>query len=214
MANTVPARNEEYSTQEYWDQRYAQEAEEATFDWFKKYEDVAHLLRPILPVKTARILMLGCGNSTLSEDMYDDGYTNIVNIDYSPVVIERMRARNYHRPEMQWLVMDIRDLTFEDDSFDVVIDKGTMDAMMTAKGDVWDPPQQVIDDCAKEVDEVLRVLRVGDSTFLYLTFGQPHFRRRYLTRPNTTLEIQQIGDAFHYYLYILRNWTEYGFPPV
>jgi hypothetical protein len=39
------------------------------FDWFKSYEDVAHLLRPLLPDKTARILILGCGNSTLSEDV-------------------------------------------------------------------------------------------------------------------------------------------------
>ena len=55
------------------------------------------------------------------------------------------------------LVMDIRDLTFDEGTFDIVIDKGkpfrvsnrgpfglthdirigTMDAMMTAKGDVW-----------------------------------------------------------------------------
>jgi hypothetical protein len=36
------------------------------------------------------------------------------------------------------LVMDVRDLsTFEDSTFDVAIDKGTMDAIMTAKGDVW-----------------------------------------------------------------------------
>ncbi|KAH9976077.1 S-adenosyl-L-methionine-dependent methyltransferase [Russula compacta] len=202
--DTLPARNEEYGTREYWDQRYAQEAE-VTFDWFKSYKDVAHLLRPVLPDTSARILMLGCGNSTLSEDMYDDGYKNIINVDYSPVVIEYMAARNHIRPEMQWLVMDIRDLTFEDGTFDVAIDKGTMDAMMTAKGDVWDPPQQVIDDCTQEVDEVLRVLRRGSGAFLYLTFGQPHFRRRYLTRPGTTLEIQQIGNAFHYYLYILRN---------
>lgn len=187
------------------DQRYAQEAEDVTFDWFKKYEDVVHLLHLVLPDKTARILMLGCGNSTLSEDMYDDGYKNIVNIDYSPIVIERMRARNHNRPEMPWLVMDIRNLEFEEGSFDVAIDKGTMDAMMTTKGDVWDPPQQVIDDCTREVDEVLRVLRKGNGTFLYLTFGQPHFRRRYLTRPDTTLEIKQIGDTFHYYLYILRT---------
>ena len=89
-----------------------------------------------------------------------------------------------------------------------------------------DPPQQVIDDCTREVDEVLRlalpcfcaiglsiitsryrrrVLRKGNGTFFYLTFGQPHFRKRYLTQPDTTLEIQQIGDAFHYYLYILRT---------
>lgn len=42
---------------------------QVTFDWFKSYEDVAHLLRPALPSKTARILILGCGNSTLSEDV-------------------------------------------------------------------------------------------------------------------------------------------------
>ena len=33
--------------------------------------------------------------------------------------------------------MDVRELEFADDHFDVAIDKGTMDAMMTAKGDVW-----------------------------------------------------------------------------
>ena len=78
---------------------------QVTFDWFKSYEDVAHLLRPLIPDKTARILILGCGNSTLSEDvcvlvinrvfisskhrtlswniaqMYEDGYKNIVNVD-------------------------------------------------------------------------------------------------------------------------------------
>jgi len=42
---------------------------ETTFDWFKSYKDVAHLLRAVLPDKLVRILMLGCGNSTLSEDV-------------------------------------------------------------------------------------------------------------------------------------------------
>jgi hypothetical protein len=82
---------------------------ETTFDWFKSYKDVAHLVRAALPDEAARILMLGCGNSTLSEDvssqllynravtqtyapfpgpigqMYDDGYKNIVNIDVRSV---------------------------------------------------------------------------------------------------------------------------------
>ncbi|TFY54749.1 hypothetical protein EVG20_g9583 [Dentipellis fragilis] len=258
MTDVLPQSNEEYGTKEYWDKRYAQEAADANFDWFKKYEDVADLIREVVPDKAARILMLGCGNSTLSEDMYDDGYKNIVNIDarssfsdifinltlpqYSPVVVEQMRNRHQNnRPEMSWHEMDIRALTFRDSTFDVAIDKGTMDAMMTAKGDVWgsggiqftdgmpqDPPQQVIDDCTKEVDEVLRwvmvaasvllrehypygcarvcsVLRKGTGIFLYLTFGQPHFRRRFLTRDGTSLEIKRIGEAFHYYFYIIRT---------
>lgn len=48
------------------------------------------------------------------------------------------------------------------------------------------------------------VLRKG-GVFIYLTFGQPHFRRRYLNRPGTTLEVRELGEAFHYYLYVLRT---------
>ena len=48
---------------------FGREAEDTTFDWFKRYEDVSHLLHQVLPDKAARILMLGCGNSTLSEDV-------------------------------------------------------------------------------------------------------------------------------------------------
>lgn len=48
------------------------------------------------------------------------------------------------------------------------------------------------------------VLRKG-GVFIYLTFGQPHFRRRYLNRPRTTLEVRELGEAFHYYLYVLRT---------
>jgi 2-polyprenyl-3-methyl-5-hydroxy-6-metoxy-1,4-benzoquinol methylase len=31
--------------------------------------------------------MIGCGNSKLSQQMYDEGYKNIINIDISPTVI-------------------------------------------------------------------------------------------------------------------------------
>lgn len=187
------------------DRRYSKEPSDSSFDWFKSYGDVADIIRELIPDKEARILMLGCGNSTLSEEMYDDGFKNIVNTDYSSVLIDNMKTRHEQvRPEMEWHEMDIRNLTFESDSFDVAIDKGTMDAMMTSKGDVWDPPEDVVESCNREVDEVLRVLRPG-GIFIYLTFGQPHFRRRYLTRDRTTLEIRALGEAFHYYLYILRT---------
>jgi hypothetical protein len=64
---------------------------------------------------------------TLSEDMYDDGYVDIVNIDFSPVVIEQMRVRNEARSSMVFQVMDMRELHFDNDSFDVVIDKARIE---------------------------------------------------------------------------------------
>ncbi|KAJ6614176.1 S-adenosyl-L-methionine-dependent methyltransferase [Mycena sp. CBHHK59/15] len=200
----LPSSNTLYGEKEYWDQRYTQESDnDTTFDWFKSYKEVAPLVRELIPRKDARILMLGCGNSTLSQDMYGDGYMNIVNTDYSSVVIEQMRRRHQGlRPAMEWHEMDVRDLKFEDQSFDVAIDKGTMDAMMTAKGDVWDPPQKVVDDCTAEVNEDSKK---DTGLFIYLTFGQPHFRRRFLTRPDTKLEVKELGEAFHYYLYILHT---------
>ncbi|KAN0088629.1 S-adenosyl-L-methionine-dependent methyltransferase [Tylopilus felleus] len=165
-------------------------------------------MRLLIPDKTARILMLGCGNSKFSEDMWEDGYKNIVNVDYSAVVIEQMRARHAElHPGMEWHEMDVRALSFEDASFDIAIDKGTMDAMMTSSTSVWDPPEDIVKDCTAEVSEVLRVLRPS-GTFLYVTFGQPHFRRRFLTGPHapgTRLEIKELGKSFHYYMYILRK---------
>lgn len=45
------------------------ETEDSSFDWFKTYSDISDIIRGLIPDKSARILMLGCGNSTLSEDV-------------------------------------------------------------------------------------------------------------------------------------------------
>ena len=37
------------------------------------------------PPHGGRLLVVGCGNSELSAQLYDDGFTNIVNIDFSKV---------------------------------------------------------------------------------------------------------------------------------
>ena len=54
---------------------------------------------------------LGCGNSVICEQMYDEGYVSITNNDISEVCIEKMALRNSkERPLMKWDVMDIRDM--------------------------------------------------------------------------------------------------------
>ncbi|GAA5878185.1 hypothetical protein JCM16303_002875 [Sporobolomyces ruberrimus] len=184
---------------------YPREADDASFDWFKTYAEIQDLVNRFVPSKSARIVMLGCGNSTLSKDLASDGYSDILNLDYSSVVIDKMkRLHEKEWPEMTWIVGDIRKLPFEDQSIDVCIDKGTMDALMTGVDDVWNPQPEIVADVKAEVDEVIRVLKPS-GTFLYLTFGQPHFRRQHLTRPGWKLEICEVGEGFSYYFYILRR---------
>jgi hypothetical protein len=47
--------------------------------------------------KTDRMLIIGCGNSEISADLFDNKYTNITNLDFSPLVIEEMIEKNRHR---------------------------------------------------------------------------------------------------------------------
>lgn len=135
----LPDKNASYKLQEYWDRRYTKED---NFEWCKSYDDFKELIHK--HVKTGdRILMLGCGNSTLSEDMYYDGYRNIVNIDFSPVVIENMKRKCKDLVEMEWMVMDIARMTFPESSFDVVIEKATLDALLVEETDSWNPSEEI-----------------------------------------------------------------------
>mmetsp|Transcript_16172 Transcript_16172/g.33979 ORF Transcript_16172/g.33979 Transcript_16172/m.33979 type:complete len:339 (+) Transcript_16172:547-1563(+) len=44
--------------------------------------------------KDCRVLILGCGNSEVGEEMLSDGFTNIIcNVDFSSVVIRQMNAK-------------------------------------------------------------------------------------------------------------------------
>ena len=48
--------------------------------------------------------------------------------------------------------MDVRKMAFEDETFDVAIDKGTLDTMIS--GSLWDPPEEVRRCTREYIDEV------------------------------------------------------------
>jgi SAM-dependent methyltransferase len=97
----LPRSNTEYGKKTYWDERFATESE---YEWLASWEDVAYLLKPFLS-PSSHILVVGCGNSSFSADLYDAGYTDICSLDYSEIVIDAMKTRNKtQRPEMTWMV--------------------------------------------------------------------------------------------------------------
>ena len=117
-----------YGDPKYWDKRY-KDQEDTTFDWLEDWASLREIIVDLIP-KDAKIIILGCGNAEFSEDMYDEGYENIVNVDISPVVIDQMSKRNKERPNMQWEIMDVTDMKYENESFDIAIDKSTIDALL------------------------------------------------------------------------------------
>eukprot|EP00612_Vaucheria_litorea_P004812 CAMPEP_0171464390 /NCGR_PEP_ID=MMETSP0945-20130129/7728_1 /TAXON_ID=109269 /ORGANISM="Vaucheria litorea, Strain CCMP2940" /LENGTH=132 /DNA_ID=CAMNT_0011991469 /DNA_START=360 /DNA_END=755 /DNA_ORIENTATION=+ len=130
----LPNRNDDYSKREYWNDRFLQEK---SYDWLVNYEDIKSLvLLHSHEAKSSRVLILGCGCSTLSYDMYVDGYENIVSTDFSPVAIASMKAK-YQDSRVIWECMDMTDLKYDDESFDVIIDKAALDALTSAEKDVW-----------------------------------------------------------------------------
>eukprot|EP00929_Paragymnodinium_shiwhaense_P047193 TRINITY_DN23937_c0_g1_i1.p1 TRINITY_DN23937_c0_g1~~TRINITY_DN23937_c0_g1_i1.p1 ORF type:complete len:214 (-),score=49.53 TRINITY_DN23937_c0_g1_i1:377-1018(-) len=157
---------------EYWDERYSAMRSES-FDWYGTWNgDSSIQLRPhVLPQlggSVSDVLNIGCGNSRLSEELHADGYKNVVGIDVSQKVIEAMSARFAATPGMSFLQMDATKMTFGDASFDVVFEKGALDAIYTASSDA-----------AREViHEVVRVLRPG-GVFVSVSFGSQETRREY-----------------------------------
>jgi len=168
---------------EYWDAKHAKD--ENPYEWMQGYEDLQKLIAKCTNGdKKHRILHVGCGSSLLTEDMYDDGYRAIVNMDISSMVINRMRERNKKkRPNMDWLVMDATAMDCENGCFDLVLDKCTIDTLVCCNDSTT-----VVD---KYLQEVVRVLKC-DGVFLAFTLGDPAVRMGYLEKPHLGLQVETI----------------------
>ncbi|KAA8515621.1 hypothetical protein F0562_018768 [Nyssa sinensis] len=156
----------------YWDARYIQEA--ASFDWYQRYSALRPFIRKYIPT-SSRVLMVGCGNAVISEDMVKDGYEDIMNTDISSVAIDMMRRKYEHVPQLKYMQMDVRDMSFfPDESFDHVIDKGTLDSLMCGT--------DAAISAARMLGEMSRLLKSG-GVYMLITYGDPKVRIPHLSRP-------------------------------
>ncbi|KAE8038298.1 hypothetical protein FH972_010823 [Carpinus fangiana] len=161
-----------YGDAQYWNARYIQEG--GSFDWYQRYAALRPFVRKYIPT-SSRVLMVGCGNAVMSEDMVKDGYEDIMNIDISSVAIDMMRRKYEYIPQLKYMQMDVRDMSlFPDESFDSVIDKGTLDSLMCGT----DAPISA----AQMLGEVSRLLKPG-GIYILITYGDPTARMPHLRRP-------------------------------
>lgn len=141
---------------------------------------------------------------------YAAGWQRIVNVDYSPTVIRTMEKKYSEKmPLMKWVCADIfhlkEQLGVGSALFDIALDKGTLDALLTVKHDPWDPPQDLLDRMHSYMAQVSSVLAPGGA-FLHITFAQPHFRKRFLETADFEVQTHRLdggtdSSTFEYYLY-------------
>ncbi|XWS35164.1 hypothetical protein CRYUN_Cryun21dG0102300 [Craigia yunnanensis] len=162
----------DFTSKENWDSFFTIRGTDDSFEWYAEWPQLRDSLLPLLQQQPSpsssslQILVPGCGNSRLSEHLYDAGFEDITNIDFSKVVISEMLRRNVRdRPNMRWRVMDMTQMQFRDDTFDVVLDKGGLDALME--------PELGPQLGNQYLSEVKRVLK-SRGKFICLTLAESH----------------------------------------
>ncbi|XP_058396047.1 eEF1A lysine and N-terminal methyltransferase [Diceros bicornis minor] len=188
--NLLPKSSKEFGSADYWEKFFQQRGKKA-FEWYGTYLELCGVLHKYIKPRE-KVLVIGCGNSELSEQLYDVGYQDIVNIDISEVVIKQMKERNAsRRPQMSFLKMDMTQMEFPDASFQVVLDKGTLDAVLT------DEEEKTLQQVDRMLAEVGRVLQVG-GRYLCISLAQAHVLKKavgHFSREGWMVRVHQVANS-------------------
>ncbi|XP_030289322.1 eEF1A lysine and N-terminal methyltransferase isoform X2 [Sparus aurata] len=157
----LPRTADEFSSAEYWE-RFFKKRGEKSFEWYGDYNKLCGVLHKYIKVQH-KVLVVGCGNSELSEQLYDVGYKHLTNIDISETVVTHMNQRNAERrPGLTFQQVDATQTPYEDASYQAALDKGTLDAMASEEEGAL---------ARNMLAEVGRVLSVG-GRYVCVTLAQ------------------------------------------
>ena len=150
----------QYGRPEYWEERYTRDPE--PFDWYQRFSGVKDIICTYFTPES-KILNVGAGNSRMSEEMFEEGYVNITNVDISHIVTKAMQEKYKEKgPNFKYVQMDVRAMEFEDGAFDVVLDKGTIDAILCGESST--------SNSSKMISEIHRVLS-NNGVYIAVSYG-------------------------------------------
>mmetsp|Transcript_5291 Transcript_5291/g.6673 ORF Transcript_5291/g.6673 Transcript_5291/m.6673 type:complete len:313 (-) Transcript_5291:244-1182(-) len=140
------------------------------FEWILAFDGLKQFFQPefLKHNYNAKLLVLGCGDSKLSEELYKAGYSNIVNLDNKKEVIDRMKKSCSF---MTWVHGDALDCPeLEDRSFDILVDKSLFDYLLAEN-------YRMIGNYLSEVQR----LTASGGIFILISFHPHNYLRRLLT---------------------------------
>jgi len=194
-----PVENGAYSKVEYWDERFEVEED---YEWLASYAEIRDVLLGILG-GLKKILVVGNGTSELALKLAEEGMFEVVASDYSEVVVRKMRQR---QPAVAWVTADATKLAevFAASSFDAIVDKAAMDAVVSDEGDPWAPNEETKKTVAALCAHAKRVLR-RDGLLVQVSLQQKHFRQRLMTNDLKLHNVIDLPMGLGYFIYVWRR---------
>ncbi|OMJ85893.1 hypothetical protein SteCoe_12668 [Stentor coeruleus] len=155
MEDSQTFSRHEYAQRDFWNNRFNEY--KSAFDWYVGWAEMRNMILRNFPAESiANVLMVGCGNSKLSEAMAKNQYL-VTNIDISNVVLEQMAEKT----KQEYGLMDATRCCFRDGSFDLLVDKGTYDALACETGS--EMPFKLVSEMG----------RVASKGIVIVTHGKP-----------------------------------------
>eukprot|EP00903_Cladosiphon_okamuranus_P009551 g9095.t1 len=157
-----------YGEPTYWERRYELDRKEFgtshRHDWYFDYEKLKTTFESYFgQPRGQRILIVGCGLSTIPARMHAMGYRCITAIDISPTAVSLMQAGDQDKEGIEYVIGDARKMdSLPDNLFDGVFDKGCADSLICG----YRSTEDVVD----MFHECCRVLR-PEGVFLCVSHG-------------------------------------------
>jgi SAM-dependent methyltransferase len=147
------------NVQNHWEKVYLEKAPEAV-SWYRPHlETSLELIERIAPERSACILDVGGGESTLVDDLLARGYQNISVLDVSQTAIDVTRRRLGQVSELvQWLTVDVAKADFAPSVYNVWHDRAVFHFLAN------------VEDRAAYVQQVAKSVKSGGHV-LVSTFG-------------------------------------------
>eukprot|EP01038_Epipyxis_sp_PR26KG_P005182 gene5182-7210_t len=154
MNNKKTTVDGDYSSRSYWESRYGAEDDHI---WYFDFDILKPLIFKSLDLGdssrkldstdfllSSTVLEIGCGKFPLLEGLnkcVNEQATNssiiceakLYGIDFSSTIVEELKSHLTSNFVLNYETMDARSLTYPTSYFDLVIDKGTIDAMLCNK---------------------------------------------------------------------------------
>jgi ubiquinone/menaquinone biosynthesis C-methylase UbiE len=163
----LPKNHKQFQSPEYWNAFFKDTQAKSGFEWYADYEELKpHLTKLIKKPETDSVLVVGCGNSVLSEKLYTNMQCQkVTSIDFEEQVIKDMQEKS--TSPVEYKVMDMLDMSgFENGTFDFAIDKGSLDALCS------DSSPETLAKVIKYFTEVHRVLKPNGGQYMCVSLLQ------------------------------------------